>query len=80
MFSYVLGMTQDGRPSSLDPLLEKFLCLTAQSRKGGGKAVTPKCLGGPPVDRDRRNAHTGSKPFRVSSVPLGIPPIALVAL
>ncbi|GFY17093.1 hypothetical protein TNCV_1088691 [Trichonephila clavipes] len=21
------------------------------------KAVTPKCLGGPPVDRDRLNAH-----------------------
>ncbi|GFX26266.1 hypothetical protein TNCV_948661 [Trichonephila clavipes] len=24
-----------------------------------GDAVTPKCLGGPPVDRDRRNAHPG---------------------
>ncbi|GFW67737.1 hypothetical protein TNCV_3870681 [Trichonephila clavipes] len=23
------------------------------------KAVTPKCLGGPPVDRDRRNAYPG---------------------
>ncbi|GFX81750.1 histone-lysine N-methyltransferase SETMAR [Trichonephila clavipes] len=25
------------------------------------KAVTPKCLGGPPVDCDRRNAHPGLK-------------------
>ncbi|GFV96858.1 hypothetical protein TNCV_4350711 [Trichonephila clavipes] len=25
------------------------------------KAVTPKCLGGPPVDRDRLNAYPGFK-------------------
>ncbi|GFW76679.1 hypothetical protein TNCV_4943961 [Trichonephila clavipes] len=27
------------------------------------QVVTPKCLGGPPVDRDRRNAHPD---FRIS--------------
>ncbi|GFU15389.1 hypothetical protein TNCV_1045891 [Trichonephila clavipes] len=26
-------------------------------------AVTPKCLGGPPVDRDQRNAHPGARPM-----------------
>ncbi|GFY24790.1 hypothetical protein TNCV_2689811 [Trichonephila clavipes] len=27
------------------------------------EVVTPKCLGNPPVDRDRRNAHSGSNNF-----------------
>ncbi|GFS89697.1 hypothetical protein TNCV_3787371 [Trichonephila clavipes] len=30
-------------------------------RSAVGVMVTPKCLGRPPVDRDRRNAHPGFK-------------------
>ncbi|GFS83982.1 hypothetical protein TNCV_2363941 [Trichonephila clavipes] len=32
---------------------------TQYRRNGEGEAVTPKCLNGPPVDRDRRKAHPG---------------------
>ncbi|GFX90352.1 hypothetical protein TNCV_3849271 [Trichonephila clavipes] len=45
----------------LTQLLDKFQTIFSQNKYD---AVTPKCLGGPPVDRDRLNAHSGPRRIR----------------
>ncbi|GFX93583.1 hypothetical protein TNCV_1587611 [Trichonephila clavipes] len=65
MFGCVLGYDVklvDFRPSTpaINPL--KNSCL---HQSPWVTAVTPKGLGSPPVDRDRRNAHPGVRVYKV---------------
>ncbi|GFW86416.1 uncharacterized protein TNCV_4332001 [Trichonephila clavipes] len=47
------------------PKVSREECLSFSS-SAYKQAVTPNCLGGPPVDRDRRNAHPGLKVIPVN--------------
>ncbi|GFW52821.1 hypothetical protein TNCV_2394001 [Trichonephila clavipes] len=43
------------------PFLKNSCMRSLAQCRASGEAVTPECLRGPPVDRDRRNVHPGFK-------------------